>query len=177
MLSGSASAQSRLSVEAGTRQQHSEHRNLCPLRAGRHRHRLISGEAPIPRRVEAASARPRAAARARARACVPTASALAPFTGNALRKPRSRALAAAITGSRRSCTLCSQRFLRALLLQGLTTPLSRRVELPRLLRSSLAAVLSVGQAKLDRETRVAVSSTIQSKAQIEVTRALTSTLR
>ena len=36
---------------------------------------------------------------------------------------------------------------------------------------------SVGQAKLDAETRVAVSNTIQSKAQIEYTRALMSTLR
>ena len=42
---------------------------------------------------------------------------------------------------------------------------------------SLAALLSVGQAELDRETRVAVSNAIQSKAQLEVTRALTSTLR
>ena len=42
---------------------------------------------------------------------------------------------------------------------------------------SLAAVLSVGQAEFDRETRVAVSNAIQSKAQFEFTRALMSTLR
>ena len=42
---------------------------------------------------------------------------------------------------------------------------------------SLAAVLSVGQAEFDRETRVAVSNAIQSKAQIEYTRALMSILR
>ena len=36
---------------------------------------------------------------------------------------------------------------------------------------------SVGRAKLDAETRVAVSNTIQSKAQFEFTRALMSTLR
>ena len=41
----------------------------------------------------------------------------------------------------------------------------------------LAAVLSVGRAELDAEIRVEVSNTIQSKAQIEFTRALMSTLR
>jgi len=92
---------------------------------------------PISRRVEGASAQPGAAARAGARAGVPMASASAPFAGNALRQPRFPALAAAITGSHHSCTLCSQRFLRAPLLRGLTTSLSRRAELPRLLRSSL----------------------------------------
>ena len=42
---------------------------------------------------------------------------------------------------------------------------------------SLAAVLSVGQAELDAETRVKVSNTVKSKAQVEVTRALMSILR
>jgi len=42
---------------------------------------------------------------------------------------------------------------------------------------SLAAVLSVGQAELNDTTRVALSNTIQSKAQVEATRALMSILR
>jgi hypothetical protein len=41
----------------------------------------------------------------------------------------------------------------------------------------LAAVLSVGRAELDAETRVEVSNTVRSKAQVEVTRALMSILR